>query len=90
MLPKSWNVCLVDRNTAELHDGDLDWADLVMTGGMIPQHLDLTEIIDLCRAHGKPIAIGGPAMPSVPSAFAKANFRILGEAEAVMDQFAAA
>ena len=90
MLPKRWNVRLVDRNTAELHDGDLDWADLVMTGGMIPQHLDLTEIIDLCRAHGKPIAIGGPAVTSVPAAFAKANFRILGEAEAVMDRFAAA
>src|SRR6478735_1451289 len=36
MLPSSWTVRLIDRNTEDLKDADLDWADLVMTGGMIP------------------------------------------------------
>ena len=90
MLPKNWTVRLIDRNTSELQDSDLDWADLVMTGGMITQHLDAVEILELCRARGKPVAIGGAGVTSAPYAFTKANFQILGEAEAVIDQFVAA
>jgi hypothetical protein len=33
LLPKSWNIRLLDRNAEELTDAVLDWADLVMTGG---------------------------------------------------------
>ncbi|MGB9366464.1 MAG: B12-binding domain-containing radical SAM protein [Xanthobacteraceae bacterium] len=90
MLPPSWTIRLIDRNTEDLKDADLDWADLVMTGGMIPQHLDAVEIIEMCRARGKPIAIGGPGVTSVPYAFTSANFQIRGEAEAVIDDFVAA
>src|SRR6478672_10066383 len=90
MLPSSWTVRLIDRNTEDLKDADLDWADLVMTGGMIPQHLDAVEIIEFAHARGKPIAIGGPGVTSVPYAFTQANFQILGEAEAVIGDFIAA
>lgn len=90
LLPSSWAIRLVDRNVEELSDDDLEWADLVMTGGMLPQHDDLLEIIDLCRARGKPVAIGGPAATSVPHFFAKANFQILGEVEDVIHEFIAA
>jgi radical SAM superfamily enzyme YgiQ (UPF0313 family) len=90
MLPPAWNIRLIDRNTEDLKDADLEWADLVMTGGMIPQHLDAVEIIDMCRAHKKPVAIGGPGVTSVPYAFTSANFQIRGEAEAVIDDFVAA
>ena len=38
MLPSYWEVRLVDRNAEALTDDQLDWADLVMTGGMLPQH----------------------------------------------------
>ena len=34
MLPKHWDIRLVNRNTEPLTDADLDWADLVMIGGM--------------------------------------------------------
>jgi radical SAM superfamily enzyme YgiQ (UPF0313 family) len=90
MLPPAWTIRLIDRNTEDLNDADLDWADLVMTGGMLPQVPDLVEIIDMCRARGKPVAIGGPGVTSVPPAFSRANFQILGEAEAVIDDFVAA
>ena len=50
LLPSAWAMRLVDRNTEELTDGDLAWADLVMTGGMLPQQHDTLEIIDICRA----------------------------------------
>ena len=37
MLPAHWTVRLVDCNTEEFSDADLDWADVVFTGGMLPQ-----------------------------------------------------
>src|SRR5215813_4655629 len=66
LLPATWSVRLVDRNAEELTDGHLEWADLVMTGGMLPQQPDTLEIIDLCRLHKKPVAVGGPAVTSTP------------------------
>jgi radical SAM superfamily enzyme YgiQ (UPF0313 family) len=90
MLPPSWMVRLVDRNAEELTTGDLAWADLVMTGGMLPQQRDTLEVVDLCHALGKPVAIGGPAVTSTPHIYEKADFRVLGEAEGVIDAFIAA
>src|SRR5678816_344798 len=40
MFPPSWTVRLVDRNAEELTAANLDWADMVMTGGMLAQHND--------------------------------------------------
>src|SRR5690242_3913814 len=47
LLPKSWEVRLVNRNTETLADADLAWADLVMTGGMLPQQLDTLNVIEM-------------------------------------------
>ena len=90
LLPQSWLIRLVNRNTEELNDDDLDWADLVMTGGMLPQQFDTLDIIDLCRARGKLVAVGGPAVTSSPHIYEKANFRVLGEAEGIIDKFVGA
>jgi radical SAM superfamily enzyme YgiQ (UPF0313 family) len=90
MLPPDWVVRLIDRNAEELTDDDLDWADLVMTGGMLPQQRDTLTVVDLAHAHEKPVAVGGPAVTSTPHVYASADFRVLGEAEGVIDQFIAA
>jgi len=90
LLPSSWSVRLVNRNTEELTDSDLAWADLVMTGGMLPQQHDTLEIIDICRGHGKPVVVGGPGATSSPHIYARADFRVLGEAEGIIDKFIAA
>lgn len=87
LLPSSWSLRLVNRNTEQLNDDDLDWADLILTGGMLPQHFDTLDIVDLCRARGKPVAVGGPAVTSCPDAYGAANFRVLGEAEDVINEF---
>ena len=90
LLPASWEVRLIDRNAEELTDEHLQWADLVMTGGMLPQQRDTIAVIDLVHAHDKPVAVGGPAVTSTPHVYASADFRVLGEAEGVIDQFIAA
>ena len=87
MLPASWDVRLVDRNTRELDDADITWADMVMTGGMLPQQFDALTVIDWAHRLGKPVVVGGPDATSSPHAYAAADFRVLGEAEDVLNQF---
>jgi radical SAM superfamily enzyme YgiQ (UPF0313 family) len=90
MLPARWTVRLVNRNTEALEDADLDWADLVMTGGMLFQQADTLHLIRRAHAHGKPVAVGGPDVTSSPHIYAAADFRVLGEAEGIIAAFIAA
>jgi radical SAM superfamily enzyme YgiQ (UPF0313 family) len=90
LLPRSWEVRLVNRNTETLTEADLEWADLVMTGGMLFQQPDTLRIIELCRARGRLVVVGGPDVTSTPDIYSRANFRVLGEAEEIMDDFVAA
>lgn len=90
MLPPEWCARLVNRNTEELTDADLAWADLVMTGGMHAQQADTQEIIGLCRARRRPVVVGGPDVSSSPHVYAAADFRVVGEAEDALPAFIAA
>lgn len=90
MLPETWTVRLIDCNTQAFGDDDLAWADVVFTGGMLPQQADTLRLIDKCRAAGKPVVVGGPDPTSSPHVYASADFRVLGEAESVIDEFIAA
>ena len=90
LLPKSWEVRLVNRNTETLIEADLGWADLVMTGGMLFQQPDTLRIIEMCRARCTPVVVGGPDVTSTPDIYNRANFRVLGEAEEIMEDFVAA
>jgi radical SAM superfamily enzyme YgiQ (UPF0313 family) len=87
MLPKAWSVRLVNRNAEELADGDLEWADMIMTGGMLPQRRDALRLIERCHEHGKPAVVGGPDATSSPEAYACADFLVLGEAEGIIHEF---
>ncbi len=90
LLPKSWNVRLVNCNTEDLAEADLAWADMVMTGGMLFQQSDTLELIDMCRARGLPVVVGGPDVSSSPHRYVTANFRVIGEAEDIIRDFIAA
>ena len=90
MLPSHWEVRLVDRNTEDLTEADLVWADIVMTGGMLPQQADTLALIELCHRRDRPVVIGGPDVTSSPHIYKQADFRVLGEAEGVLADFIAA
>ncbi|MFZ4532510.1 MAG: B12-binding domain-containing radical SAM protein [Alsobacter sp.] len=90
MLPKDWDIRLVDRNTDDLTDADIAWADMVMTGGMLPQQFDTVSLMERVQKAGRPIVIGGPDATSSPAAYAAADFLVLGEAEGILDRFVAA
>jgi radical SAM superfamily enzyme YgiQ (UPF0313 family) len=90
MLPTDWNLRLVNRNTEDLTDADIAWADIIMTGGMLMQQIDTLELIDLIQAHGKPVAVGGPDISSSPHVYAQADFKVIGEAEDIIKDVIAA
>ncbi len=90
LLPVDWPVRLVDRNVEELRDEDLTWADLVMVGGMMPQQQDAKRVIAIAQARQKPVVMGGPDVTASPDVYREVEFRVLGEAEAVMADFVAA
>jgi len=87
LLPPAWHCRLVDRNTEQLQDADIDWADLVMTGGMLPQQADTLQVIELAHARGRPVAVGGPDITSSPESYTEADFCVLGEAETIIGAF---
>jgi radical SAM superfamily enzyme YgiQ (UPF0313 family) len=84
LLPQHWEFKLVDRNVEDLEGADIDWADMVMTGGMLNQQADCLRLIELCHAHGKPVVVGGPDVTSSPHVYTAADFQVLGEAEDVI------
>lgn len=87
LLPATWKVRLVDLNAEKLRERDFAWADLVMTGGMLPQQEGTLAVVDRCLAAGKPVVVGGPDATSTPEIYGAADFLVLGEAEEIMDDF---
>jgi hypothetical protein len=89
MLPKEWEVRLVDCNAEALTEEHLSWADVVFTGGMLPQQSSTLRIIDRAQALGKPVVIGGPDATSSPHIYSQADHLVLGEAELTLPQWLA-
>ncbi len=87
MLPRAWSLRLIDRNTEPLAAADFAGVDLVLTTGMLPQQGDTLDIIAMCQTLGIPVAVGGPDVTSTPEIYKAADFRVLGEAELVIDNF---
>ncbi len=90
LLPSEWPVRLVNLNTEALDPKDWEWADLVMTGGMLPQQVGTLEVIAEAKRRSKPVVVGGPDATSSPHIYAGADFRVLGEAEEILSEFVSA
>jgi len=53
MLPKEWNLKLIDVNVTRLTDEHIDWADYVLISGMIVHAESSRAIIQRCNAQSK-------------------------------------
>jgi len=89
MLPASWPVRLIDCNVEDLGDEDVEWADLVFTGGMIAQQSATRELVDLLKRRGKTVVVGGPDATQSTHLYRAADHLILGEAEITMPRWLA-
>ncbi len=87
LLPKDWDVDLVDLNARELEDSRIDEADLVFIGGMLPQQEEILRLVDRVHRRGKKAVVGGPDPTSQPERYRSADYLVLGEAEASLPLF---
>jgi radical SAM superfamily enzyme YgiQ (UPF0313 family) len=87
MLPREWEIQLIDRNIEELDISLWDWADLIMVGSMLPQQHDALQLIREARQRGKTVVVGGPDPSSSPNVYREASHLVLGEAELTLPRF---
>ncbi len=87
LLPEDWDIKLVDLNTTSLKDSQIDWADLVFIGGMLPQQKQFLELIDRVHSRGRKVVAGGADPTSQPAVYKEADYLVLGEAEIAIHGF---
>ena len=87
LLPAEWQLRLLDLNTTTLEDVDIDWADLVFIGGMLPQQPGFLRLIERVHSRGKKVVAGGPDPTSQPEVYRSADYLVLGEAECSLPMF---
>lgn len=87
MLPKDWDLRLLDLNIEPVSQRDIEAADLVLTSAMLVQKPSLEKVIALCRAAGKPLVAGGPYPTSCREQIEGVDHFVLGEAEVNLPPF---
>lgn len=87
MLPKHWQLRLVDLNVRPLDDDEIRWADYVFIGGMSVQKRSAQDIIARCRSIHKPIVAGGPMFTAHYDEFEDVDHFVLNEAEVTLPPF---
>jgi radical SAM superfamily enzyme YgiQ (UPF0313 family) len=87
MLPRDWDLRLVDTNVRPLADADLEWADLVLVSAMNAQRASARGLVARCRAAGATLIAGGPLFDAEQDAFPEVDHFVLGEAEAILPEF---
>ena len=85
MLPQTWDVRPVNRNTEDLTDNDLDWADLVMTEACYPAGR-YAGSHQMCRTHNKPVVVGGPTQFE-PAHLPFGGFPRAGRGRGIINEF---
>jgi len=90
LLPRAWEIRLVDTNVAALREDDLRWADVVLSSGMLVQEQSMHEILARSRELGRRTVLGGPACTTSPERFDDADCLFLGEAEGRVEALVAA
>ncbi|HTY24322.1 MAG TPA: B12-binding domain-containing radical SAM protein [Desulfomonilaceae bacterium] len=88
LLPKDWELRVVDLNVGRLTGRDWDWADAVMFTGMNCQQSSLLALIGEAKQRSKTVVCGGPYPTFSPQEVLDAGCNILvrGEAEDVADR----
>jgi radical SAM superfamily enzyme YgiQ (UPF0313 family) len=88
LLPRHWQLRLVDLNIETLEDRDLAWADVVMVSAMRIQRDSFREVVGRARALGKRVVAGGPYVTTDPGDAPEIDHLVIGEAEDVLPELA--
>lgn len=87
LLPKEWNMKLVDVNIKKLKDEEIAWADIIFISAMLVQEKNAKEIIRKCKSFGKIVVAGGPAFTIQHKKFSGVDHFVLNEAEITLPLF---
>jgi radical SAM superfamily enzyme YgiQ (UPF0313 family) len=87
MLPKDWELKLIDIAVTPLTDRDINWADYVFITGMYIHTQSMRSIIDRCKKLQKKLVAGGPLFTAVPEDYDDVDHLVLNEAELTLPQF---
>ena len=87
MLPKEWNLKLVDMNTRQLRNKDISWADFVFISAMNIQKESARKVIDRCKGLGRKIVAGGPLFTCDSESFGDVDHLLLHEGEVCIPKF---
>lgn len=87
LLPQHWRFVLIDENVEPLLDEHILWADIVCTGGMLPQQKSMLELTGRAHDLGRKVVVGGPDPTSQPDVYHEADFLVLGEGEVTIPMF---
>jgi radical SAM superfamily enzyme YgiQ (UPF0313 family) len=86
LLPREWELKVVDLDVCRLTDSDLDWADYVLISAMLIHEKSVREIAARCASLGKPVIAGGPLFTTSPERFPEIPHLVVGEAEELMPE----
>jgi len=89
MLPKDWDVTLVDMNVEPLRPEAVAGADVVLVSAMLVQKDSLERVIRLCRVLGKTVVAGGPYPTTSFDRIEGVDHFVLNEAEVTLAPFLA-
>ncbi|HBR30221.1 MAG TPA: B12-binding domain-containing radical SAM protein [Firmicutes bacterium] len=89
LLPRDWELKLVDQNVTTLKDADLAWADYVFISAMAVQKEGVRDLITRCQRLERRIVAGGPLFTVSAEDYPEVDHLVLGEAELTLPRFLA-
>ncbi|MCP4724882.1 MAG: B12-binding domain-containing radical SAM protein [bacterium] len=87
LLPREWELKLVDLNVTVLKDEDILWSDMVFISAMNIQKRSVDRIITKCKELDRKIVAGGPLFTSEKENFPEVDHLVLNEAEITLPRF---
>ena len=87
MLPKEWELKLIDLNVEALKDKDILWSDMVFISAMNIQSQSARQVIDRCKRLDKKTVAGGPLFTMETKKYDDVDHLLLYEGESCIPQF---
>jgi len=87
MLPKHWEIKLVDTNIEKLTEKDILWAEYIFISAMNIQKSSAEYIISECKKLNAKIVAGGPLFTMEHENFPEVDHFVLNEAELTLPDF---
>ncbi len=83
LLPKEWDMRVIDENVELVDEDDMKWAEVVLIGCKIVQRKRSFEIIRMAKEHNLPVAVGGPDVTLTHDSYdgSGVDYVFLGEGE---------